>query len=257
MKIISLILIISFIANSFSCTDSSAKNNVLNKTSSIDDNGFAVVELFTSEGCSSCPPADNAVAKLLQAHNKNVYVLSYHVDYWDNLGWKDSFSNAAYTQLQRDYAKGFKLSSVYTPQVVINGTEQFVGSNESRLNAVVDYDLQQSPNVKLTVDVKSVDVKAGNFELILRYTTNANNSNIKFALVQKSATHKIQRGENTGATLHHINIVREIKTVNASANGVFVLTMPKDLPQDKFKIIAFTQNKADNKITAATEVSIQ
>src|SRR6201985_3032927 len=149
MKIFSSLLIISFVVTAFSCADSSANNS--HPTNS--DQGFAVVELFTSEGCSSCPPADNAVAKLLKEHNNNVYVLGYHVDYWDNLGWKDSFSNAAYTQLQRDYAKTFKLSSVYTPQVIVNGTEQFVGSNENKLNAAVNKNLQQSSNIKLNVEI--------------------------------------------------------------------------------------------------------
>src|SRR5215471_13162766 len=119
------------------------------------DKGFAVVELFTSEGCSSCPPADNAVAKLLKEHSSNVYVLGYHVDYWDNLGWRDIFSNASYTQIQKEYAKAFNLSSVYTPQIVVNGTEQFVGSNEAKLNADINKDLQQPSLIKINIDAKS------------------------------------------------------------------------------------------------------
>src|SRR5256885_17175186 len=95
------------ITSAFTCSDSSIqKNNTDNNSNS----GFAVVELFTSEGCSSCPPADNAVANLLKEYKNDVYVLGYHVDYWDNLGWKDAFSNAAYTKRQRDYARSFKLS---------------------------------------------------------------------------------------------------------------------------------------------------
>ena len=94
MKIIPVLIAVAFITTSFSCADSSAKNPVANE-----NKGFAVVELFTSEGCSSCPPADKAVAQLLKANNSNVYVLCYHVDYGDNLGWKDIFSSAAYTQL--------------------------------------------------------------------------------------------------------------------------------------------------------------
>src|ERR1700733_13645315 len=138
MKKLPLLIIVSLITTSFSCDDSPAKNSAIANS----DKGFAVVELFTSEGCSSCPPADKAVAKLLQEHAGNVYVLGYHVDYWDNLGWKDIFSNAAYTQRQKEYAKIFKLSSVYTPQVILNGTEQFVGSDENKLNTGVKKNLQ-------------------------------------------------------------------------------------------------------------------
>src|SRR5215467_15699283 len=100
MQIVTVLVVLALTATSFSCNDSSAKNSSVNS-----NNGFAVVELFTSEGCSSCPPADNAVAKLLKEYNNNVYVLGYHVDYWDNLGWKDAFSNADYTKRQKNYAR--------------------------------------------------------------------------------------------------------------------------------------------------------
>ena len=76
-------------------------------------NGFALVELFTSEGCSSCPAAEETVARLAAKNSPGVFILSYHVDYWDKLGWKDQFSNAAYTQKQREYASAFTLNSVY------------------------------------------------------------------------------------------------------------------------------------------------
>jgi hypothetical protein len=254
MKIFSLAVIVALVTASFSCADSSVENDHAKNTSSISTGkGFAVVELFTSEGCSSCPPADDAVAKLLKAHSSNVYVLGYHVDYWDNLGWKDSFSNAAYTQLQRDYAKTFKLSSVYTPQVVVNGTEQFVGSNESKLNTVVNNSLQQSSNIKLNVDAKAGD----DHEITVHFSTDAANANVHVALIQLYATDKIQRGENSGATLHHVNIVRDIKIEAASENGVAVLKLPDNLNRENCKVIAFVQNKNDEKIIAASEVSIQ
>ena len=216
------------------------------------DKGFAVVELFTSEGCSSCPPADNAVTKLLKEHNSNVYVLGYHVDYWDNLGWRDIFSNAAYTQVQRNYAKTFKLSSVYTPQIVVNGTEQFVGSDEKKLNASVDKSLQQASVVKLSIDVKADD----DHEVTVHYSTDASNANLHVALIQLSAENKIQRGENTGATLHHVNIVRDIKTVPATASGNVALKIPGNLTAADCKVIAFIQDAGDNKISGATEAGI-
>jgi hypothetical protein len=248
MKTPAFLIAIAFTTTSFSCADSSATNAATNN-----DKGFAVVELFTSEGCSSCPPADNAVADLLKAHQNNVYVLGYHVDYWDNLGWKDIFSNAAYTQLQRSYAKIFKLSSVYTPQIVVNGTEEFVGSDKNKLNAVVTKDLQQLSDVKLSIEAKAGD----DYELMIHYTTNATQSNISFALIQLSATNAIQRGENKGATLHHVNVVRDLQTVSAASNGNAVLKIPENLQTKDCRVIAFTQNNSDHKITAATEVNIQ
>lgn len=100
--------------------------------------GFAVVELFTSEGCSSCPAADAAITELLSKQLKDVYIVSYHVDYWNRLGWEDEFSKHEFSERQQQYAKHLSLQGVYTPQVVVNGTVEFVGSNESGLNNAVN-----------------------------------------------------------------------------------------------------------------------
>ncbi|HEX5151187.1 MAG TPA: DUF1223 domain-containing protein [Parafilimonas sp.] len=234
---------------SFSCADSSGK-----KRSAMNaGKGFAVVELFTSEGCSSCPPADNAVAKLLKENNSNVYVLGYHVDYWDNLGWRDIFSNAAYTQVQRNYAKAFKLSSAYTPQIIVNGTAQFVGSDEKKLNAAVNKSLQQPSTIQVSIDAKLAD----DHEVNVHYSINVSDASLQVALIQLSAENKIQRGENTGATLHHVNIVRDIKTVPAAASGSVALKIPGNLTAADCKVIAFAQDTSDNKISGATETGIK
>src|ERR1700749_4412386 len=107
--------------------------------------GFAVVELFTSEGCSSCPDADALIARV-QQQDKDlpVYVLAYHVDYWNRLGWKDAFSDAAYTDRQKRYASWLKLTSIYTPQVVVNWQTQFVGSEGVTLANSIKTALQQT-----------------------------------------------------------------------------------------------------------------
>src|SRR4026209_60089 len=91
---------------------------------------FAILELFTSEGCSSCPPADRLLPQLAST-DVHIIPLSFPVDYWDRYGWKDPFSNASFTDRQRDYAKQFNLESIYTPQLVINGQYEMVGSNKS------------------------------------------------------------------------------------------------------------------------------
>lgn len=238
----------SLIISAFTCADSSQQKNAVNNNIS---NGFAVVELFTSEGCSSCPPADNAVAKLLKEYNNNVYVLGYHVDYWDNLGWKDAFSNTAYTQRQRNYARIFKSGSVYTPQVVVNGEEQFVGSDENKLHASINKDLKEEPQQKL-----SVTAKANNNIIDVSYQTNSTN-NLNIALIQLSAETKVQHGENHGATLHHVNIVRNMQTIQLKNNsGNVSFNLPAGLSANDCEIIAFTQN-ANMKITSAAKTNIQ
>ena len=93
---------------------------------------FAVVELFTSEGCSSCPPAEallNQIHPRAAKSGQRIYTLAFHVDYWDRLGWKDPFSEAAYSQRQNSYANGFGEDRIYTPQMIVNGRGGFVGSD--------------------------------------------------------------------------------------------------------------------------------
>src|ERR1700755_2161390 len=100
--------------------------------------GVAVGELFTSEGCSSCPPADALVAAVQKEEkDQPVYILAFHVDYWDRLGWKDAFSSADYTARQKQYAQWLKLPQYYTPQAVINGTTECVGSEEANLRNAI------------------------------------------------------------------------------------------------------------------------
>ena len=98
------------------------------------DKGFAVLELFTSEGCSSCPPADELIERIQkEAGDKSVYILAYHVDYWNRLGWKDAFSQPEFSKRQYWYHQLFT-SQVYTPQLIINGQNEFVGQRNIRRN---------------------------------------------------------------------------------------------------------------------------
>ncbi|HLX67565.1 MAG TPA: DUF1223 domain-containing protein, partial [Puia sp.] len=120
--------------------------------------GFAVVELFTSEGCSSCPPADQLVARIQQEdQDQPVYILVFHVDYWDRLGWKDAFSDKRYTQRQNLYASWLNLQSIYTPQIVVNGRKEFVGSQESTLRNAIHSSLDEAPGAELTLSAITLD----------------------------------------------------------------------------------------------------
>jgi len=100
----------------------------------------AVIELFTSQGCSSCPPADKLLTETVnraKAGQQSVYALSFHVDYWNRLGWSDPYSDARYSARQRQYARQLNTATIYTPQAVINGRQEFVGSNRTRLNTLL------------------------------------------------------------------------------------------------------------------------
>ncbi|MBS1748183.1 MAG: DUF1223 domain-containing protein [Bacteroidetes bacterium] len=251
MKFSYCIIVIALNFCLLSCEGQAAGNAVQGNQTDNEVKGFAVVELFTSEGCSSCPPADKAVAELLKQHTNNVYVLEYHVDYWNDLGWKDPFSNAAYLSIQKKYAQHFKLASLYIPQVVVNGSEQFVGSDVKKLNNVVNKCLQQTTS-------KNVNIKANrnNDKIIIQYTTNVAGVVIRFALVQLQAVDKISNGENSGATLHHVNIVRDIENIQAFKSGNVAIKLPANFTDANFKVIAFVQDVNDDKIIAATATDI-
>jgi hypothetical protein len=213
--------------------------------------GFAVVELFTSEGCSSCPSADEAIAKLLSKNIVNTYILSYHVDYWNRLGWKDQFSQQAYSARQQQYARSLSLEGVYTPQAIVNGTEQFVGSNESRLNNAVNSGLNGA-----TSDV-NITAARKNSSLVIDYKISGNETLLlNTAIVLLEATTEVKRGENGGRTLRHVNIVRDLKVTEAKGSGELTMELPAELINKPFKLIAYTQAKQSLKVLGADEVDL-
>jgi hypothetical protein len=168
--------------------------------------GPIVVELFTSEGCSSCPPADALLAEL--AGRSDLLALSFHVDYWDRLGWKDPFSSPAATARQRRYADLLGLATVYTPQVVVDGKWQAVGSNRADVERALGSarrDRNEVP-VALVIDHGRAQIKLGPGGDGAPATVLL----IGFDRRQVSA---VARGENSGRTLAHADVVRSIEEV--------------------------------------------
>jgi hypothetical protein len=211
--------------------------------------GIAIVELFTSEGCSSCPPADRLLSKVATEF-KDVYVLSYHVDYWNYLGWKDPFSQAAFTDRQRKYAKRFNLETIYTPQVVINGTQEFVGSDEQRLLASL-----LKNNSLDAIELKGNRKDASTISLSYNIKT-TDPLWLQIAFVQPLAVSTVKRGENSGRTLSHINVVRQLITVDVeSPTGLAELKIPSSLQIEAFDLILFTQQKNDDKVRSAARIN--
>jgi len=219
--------------------------------------GFAVVELFTSEGCSSCPPADDILAKIAREYPDNVYVLGFHVDYWDRLGWKDIYSSADYTRRQQKYAQLFNLNSIYTPQAIVNGKHEYVGSNESGLRSAIEEGLAATPpGGRISLSAKCDDGKNIKVSYSVDYP---GKTELQIALVQSQATSQVLRGENQGHRLHHINVVRSFQSasIKSGKGGIVDLRMPDGLQAKDCKIIAFLQDKEDERITKAAQVMIQ
>ena len=218
------------------------------------EKGFVVVELFTSEGCSSCPAADALLGQLASQKKEHVYVLSYHVDYWDRLGWKDAFSKPEWTARQSAYIKNFHLEGAYTPQVVVNGTEQFVGSNNLQLYTSVDNELNKTEPGDLQVQASLNQGKIN----VTYHSSPLTNATLNVALVQQKAVTDVKRGENHGRHLEHTGIVRELATINRNDNtGELTFGVPAGFNASDYKIVAFVQNKSDLKITMAMGSAIQ
>jgi hypothetical protein len=213
--------------------------------------GFAVVELFTSEGCSSCPPADEAIAELLAKNIQDVFVLSYHVDYWNRLGWKDEFSKPAFSARQSQYARYLSLDGIYTPQAIVNGAHQFVGSNKNQLNSTVLNSLQsEASNLNITAQ------KDGN-KINVSYTISGTDMYIlNIALIQPKAVTAVKRGENGGRSLTHVNIVRELKTVDAIGSGQTTIAIPDELIGLPLQVISYTQSKKNFKVFGADQAKL-
>jgi len=205
-----------------------------------------VVELFTSQGCSSCPPADALIHDIANdpALRGRVIPLAFHVDYWDSLGWRDPFSSAEWTQRQARYARTMRLSSAYTPQAVVNGTREFVGSNRSALNAA----LEKASNEKSRSAITLTARREGNSLIADIHANVAANDDLMLAIVEDGVTTKIEHGENAGRTITNDAIVRKLVHVKP---GLRTVTVPLDVTWHNVSAIAFVQDRASLAIVAA------
>lgn len=211
-----------------------------------------VLELFTSQGCSSCPPAD----KLLnEVKNDNVIVLSYHVDYWNYIGWKDPFSKSEYSDKQRLYGAKFNSSSIYTPQLVINGKEHIVGSDKKLLKEKISkYSKSKSGNsAKLSNIIKSDDIV--NFDYNIE--GDLEDKYIRMVLVINERSTTVKRGENRNRELTNTNIVIKEQRFkldeNTGKGSVIIPDIVK--PSDDLSLIVIIENK-DLDITTANQKAI-
>jgi len=221
-----------------------------------DSSSFVVLELFTSQGCSSCPAADEQIRnikRMAQEKNLPVYTMSFHVDYWDQLGWKDCYSDKKFTARQYQYSRAFSKRNIYTPQMVVNGTNEFVGSDGSECQSSIANALQKK-------QMKSIEFKGSysvsNDKLQVSYGVEESfNGYINIALVQNEGEVKIKSGENSGRKITYTNIVRSFKQIDCrkGKQGLLQIEKPKDLADDNLTVIIYLQNKIDMKILGITK----
>jgi hypothetical protein len=183
-----------------------------------------VLELFTSQGCSSCPPADALLARL--GKNPDLVTLSYSVDYWNYLGWHDTLSSSANSERQRDYARGRGDGSVYTPQMVVNGLAHVNGSNEAAIEMAVRSAAKNLADVKVPVsmhaegDTLVIGIGAAPEKSDKRAAT------VWLAIAKKNATVAITRGENRGRSLSYHHPVKELTPVGMWNGEAMTLRLP-------------------------------
>jgi hypothetical protein len=218
-----------------------------------------VVELFTSEGCSSCPPADELLGRLRQelaAKNVQVIPLGFHVDYWNSLGWKDRFSSAEFTQRQEQYTRSLKVDGPYTPEMVVDGEVEFVGNDSGRAQRTIREQASQLETAQVKIaaagtDQLNIQVKSAAGPL-------SGNALVMLAITEDNLTTQVFSGENGGRTLHHAAVVRELRQVGALNNGAIETTVPlkleKDWKRNELRAVVFVQNGPSGKIEGATSV---
>lgn len=214
--------------------------------------GPVVVELFTSEGCSSCPPADELLGRLRQqVPGAEVIPLGFHVDYWNSLGWKDRFSSSAYSHRQEEYAEHFHTEGPYTPQMVVNGEKQFVGSSSSEARQAIEQASHESQPAEVTL------ANAGPGKLAVRIH-GAGTGQVMLAITEDNLETKVGRGENSGRTLHHQAVVREFHQIGEVRDGKFEAGLPLRLDREwkrqDLHAVVFVEDPATGKITAAASL---
>jgi hypothetical protein len=211
-----------------------------------------VVELFTSQGCSSCPPADALIHDIANdpALRGRVIPLAFHVDYWDRLGWRDPFSSAEWSQRQVRYANTMRLSSAYTPQAVVGGTREFVGSNHSALDVALEHASNDKPRGGVTLSIR----RDGNSLIATVHATVATTDDLMLAVTEDGLTTKIQHGENAGRTVTNDAIVRRLISVTPGQESV---TIPVDPAWHNLSAAAFVQDRNTLAISAAASAKVQ
>ncbi len=202
-----------------------------------------IIELFTSQGCSSCPAADKNLSEIIkkaEALGKPVYGLSFHVDYWNHIGWKDPYSSKEFTERQRHYGEILNLRSIYTPQMIVNGKDEFVGSNKNEAVRAVNESLQKISIYQILIESSRVS----NGTLHVKYSVNEKPTGeaLNLAIVEKDIENFVSSGENSGRKLHHDNVVRMFKTVLLQSQGEVEIKIGS-LNLSKCSLILYVQDK--------------
>jgi hypothetical protein len=212
------------------------------------------VELFTAEGCSDCPPADELLAKMAEVpvDDVNIIPLGFHVTYWNDLGWRDRFSAENYTDRQKRYGDQLHVKDIYTPQAVIDGHYQAVGNDGRKVVALIR---------QAAAEVKPVAVEValeGGSLAVSAKSTNPGSSQVLLAITEDDLSTEVKAGENRSRTLRHSAVVRWLETLGKMKNGEFTqsvaLKLKSDWRREKLHAVVIVQDGSGRVLGAGTTV---
>jgi hypothetical protein len=231
-----------------------------------------VVELFTSEGCSSCPPADQVLSRLesprygnagkskqvvMVAPGVEVIALGEHVDYWDQLGWKDRFSSPLFSARQQDYGRAFHLESVYTPEMIVNGQKEVLGSDPRAVQEAIDKAAKE-PQAQVAIAMASPQTVSFS---VSKLPPGSHEAEILLCVTESRHVTPVLGGENGGRELHHAAVVRTLTSLGrldprrpGEYSGVAQLNLRQDWNRANLKLVLFVQDRVTRRILGAASV---
>ena len=206
-----------------------------------------LVELFTSEGCSSCPPADAVLARLVRdqpVQGAEIVALSEHVDYWDSLGWRDPYSSAVFTERQEAYAPLLRRGNIYTPQAVVDGRSDVLGSDESAI--------RQAASAAAAKTHGNLEARRGSKSLHLDAVLPPHGgADLFLAAVDEPPPSHVERGENAGRTLSHVRVVRELRRVARLEQPSWSGEVELEPRLQRLRLVVFVQERTTGRVLAA------
>jgi len=224
-----------------------------------------VVELFTSEGCSSCPPADRVLLALETSRGPRsvmpagveIIALGEHVDYWDQLGWKDRFSSPLFSARQQDYGKAFRLESVYTPQMVVNGQKEVLGSDSRAVRDAIGKAAKE-PHAEVAISMTSAETVSFR---VSKLPPESREADILLAVTENGLVTPVYGGENSGHELRHAAVVRSISSLGrldpkrpGEYSAVAQLNLRPDWTRSNLKLVVFVQDRTTRRILGAASI---
>jgi hypothetical protein len=236
----------------------------VNAVSSSAESTAVLVELFTSEGCSSCPPADKLLIDLDRNIKNGVTVitLSEHVDYWNRFGWKDPFSSAQFSQRQEDYSRALKFDDVYTPQMIVDGRSAFVGSQrQAALEAIEKAASLPKANMQIAVDAApngsaSISIKIDSIPEVSR----GDKAEVMLAVAESDLLSKVSRGENAGRQITHTAVARKLLKVGTVDGSRFSaepnVKVDPTWKRSATKVVVFLQERNSRRVLGAATAKL-